>query len=227
MNKKKVAFICVHNSCRSQIAEALGKHLASDVFESYSAGTETKLQINQDAVRIMKELYGIDMEAEGQFSKLIDEIPVPDIAISMGCNVGCPFIGRPFDDNWGLEDPTGKSDEEFKKVIDEIRMQIFILKQRLDEGMVDEVRRLIEQGIAPDDLIYYGLEYKYLTLYVIGKLTYEEMFTELETAIHQFAKRQMTWFRGMERRGFTIHWVSAELPMEEKIAFVIEKLRGN
>ncbi len=133
MNKKKVAFICVHNSCRSQIAEALGKHLASDVFESYSAGTETKLQINQDAVRIIKELYGIDMEAEGQYSKLIDEIPVPDIAISMGCNVGCPFIERTFDDNWGLEDPTGKSDEEFKKVIDEIRMQIFILKQRLDE----------------------------------------------------------------------------------------------
>ena len=81
----------------------------------------------------MKELYGIDMEAEGQYSKLIDEIPVPDIAISMSCNVGCPFIGRPFDDNWGLEDPTGKSDEKFKKVIDEIRMQIFILKQRLDE----------------------------------------------------------------------------------------------
>ena len=101
------------------------------------------------------------------------------------------------------------------------------LKQRLDEGMVDEIRRLIEQGISPDDLVYYGLEYKFLTLYVIGKLTYEEMFTELETAIHQFAKRQMTWFRGMERRGFTIHWVSAELPMEEKIAFVIEKLRGN
>ena len=227
MNKKKVAFICVHNSCRSQIAEALGKHLASDVFESYSAGTETKLQINQDAVRIMKELYGIDMEAEGQYSKLIDEIPVPDIAISMGCNVGCPFIERPFDDNWGLEDPTGKSDEEFKKVIDEIRMQIFILKQRLDEGMVDEVRRLIELGIAPDDLIYYGLEYKYLTLYVIGKLTYEEMLNGLEIAIHQFAKRQMTWFRGMERRGFTIHWMNAELPMEEKIAFVKEKLQGN
>ena len=79
------------------------------------------------------------------------------------------------------------------------------LKQRLDEGMVDEVRRLTEQGISPDDLIYYGLEYKFLTLYVIGKLTYEEMFTELETAIHQFAKRQWTWFRGMERRGFTIH----------------------
>lgn len=99
------------------------------------------------------------------------------------------------------------------------------LKQRLNEGMVDEVRRLIAQGISPDDLIYYGLEYKYLTLYVIGQLTYEEMFTGLETAIHQFAKRQMTWFRGMERRGFTIHWVSAERPMEEKIAFVKEKLQ--
>ena len=82
--------------------------------------------------------------------------------------------------------------------------------------MVDEVRRLTEQGISPDDLIYYGLEYKFLTLYVIGKLTYEEMFTELETAIHQFAKRQMTWFRGMERRGFTIHWVSAELPWKKR-----------
>ena len=227
MSKIKVAFICVHNSCRSQIAEAFGRHLASDVFQSYSAGTETKPRINQDAVRIMKELYNIDMEAEGQFSKLVSDIPEPDIAISMGCNVGCPFIGRPFDDNWGLEDPTGKSDEEFKKVIDEIRMQIFILKQRLDEGMVDEVRRLIELGIAPDDLIYYGLEYKYLTLYVIGKLTYEEMLNGLEIAIHQFAKRQMTWFRGMERRGFTIHWMNAELPMEEKIAFVKEKLQGN
>lgn len=98
------------------------------------------------------------------------------------------------------------------------------LKQRLDEGMIDEVRHLIEQGIAPDDLIYYGLEYKYLTLYVIGELTYEEMFNGLEIAIHQFAKRQMTWFRGMERRGFIIHWMSAELPMVEKIAFVKEKL---
>jgi tRNA dimethylallyltransferase len=99
------------------------------------------------------------------------------------------------------------------------------LKQRLEEGMVDEVRRLIEQGISPDDLIYYGLEYKYLTLYVIGKLDYDEMFNGLEIAIHQFAKRQMTWFRGMERRGFNIHWVNATLPMEEKIAFVKEKLK--
>ena len=93
---KKVAFICVHNSCRSQIAEALGKHLASDIFESYSAGTETKPQINQDAVRIMKEMYGIDME-QTQYSKLITDIPNPDIAISMGCNVGCPFVCAAFD----------------------------------------------------------------------------------------------------------------------------------
>lgn len=99
------------------------------------------------------------------------------------------------------------------------------LRQRLADGMVEEVKQLIEKDkIAPEDLIYYGLEYKYLTLYVIGKLTYDEMFTQLETAIHQFAKRQMTWFRGMERRGFTIHWMEATLPMEEKIAFVKQKL---
>ena len=133
MSKKKIAFICVHNSCRSQIAEALGRHLASDVFESYSAGTETKPQINQDAVRIMKELHGIDMESEGQHSKLINDIPDPDIAISMGCNVGCPFIGRPFDDNWGLEDPTGKSDEKFKIVIEQIRNDILELRSKLDK----------------------------------------------------------------------------------------------
>ncbi|MEI3111054.1 MAG: arsenate reductase ArsC [Oscillospiraceae bacterium] len=131
MSKPKVAFICVHNSCRSQIAEALGRHLASDVFESYSAGTETTPQINQDAVRLIKELYNIDMEADGQYSKLISDIPEPDIAISMGCNVGCPFIGRPFDDNWGLEDPTGQSDEFFKEVIERIEKQIIGLKKKL------------------------------------------------------------------------------------------------
>ena len=128
--KKKVAFICVHNSCRSQMAEALGKHLASDVFESYSAGTETKPEINQDAVRIMKELYGIDME-QTQYSKLLTNIPDPDITISMGCNVTCPFIGRTFDDNWGLEDPTGKSDEEFKIIIKEIEKHILQLRDEL------------------------------------------------------------------------------------------------
>ena len=127
----KVAFICVHNSCRSQIAEALGRHLAGEAFMSYSAGTETKPQINQDAVRLMKEIYGIDMEAEGQYSKLISEIPEVDIAISMGCNVGCPYIGRAFDDNWGLDDPTGKSDEEFKLVIKQIEKRIIELKYRL------------------------------------------------------------------------------------------------
>ena len=126
--KKKVAFICVHNSCRSQIAEALGKYLASDVFYSYSAGTETKSRINQDAVRIVKELYGIDME-QTQYSKVLADIPNPDIAISMGCNVSCPFIGRDFDDNWGLEDPTGKSDEEFKKIIQMIERQVLELKE--------------------------------------------------------------------------------------------------
>ena len=88
--------------------------------------------------------------------------------------------------------------------------------------MVDEVRKLIEEGIAPEDLIYYGLEYKFLTLYIIGELSYEEMFRQLEIAIHQFAKRQMTWFRGMERRGFTIHWIDATLPMEEKIERIME-----
>lgn len=128
MSKKKIAFICVHNSCRSQIAEALGKHLASDVFESYSAGTEIKSSINQDAVRIMKEMYGIDME-KTQYSKLILDIPKPDIAISMGCNVGCPFIGRAFDDNWGLEDPTEKSDDEFVITIKKIEEHIIKLKE--------------------------------------------------------------------------------------------------
>lgn len=121
--KKKVAFICVHNSCRSQIAEALGKHLAGDKYDFYSAGTETKPQINQDAVRLMKQLYGIDMELT-QYSKTIDKIPTPDIAISMGCDVGCPFIGRAFDDNWGLPDPTGQNDVVFVEIIKQIETYI-------------------------------------------------------------------------------------------------------
>lgn len=127
---KKVAFICVHNSCRSQIAEALGRHFSSDVFESYSAGTETKPRIDQDAVRLMKELYGIDMERT-QYSKRISQIPSPDIAISMGCNVNCPFVGRPFDDDWGLEDPTGRSDDQFKEIIAKIEEKILQLRQSL------------------------------------------------------------------------------------------------
>ena len=121
--KKKIAFICVHNSCRSQIAEALGKHFMSDKYDFYSAGTETKPQINQDAVRLMKELYGIDMEKE-QYSKTIDKIPAPDIAISMGCDVGCPFIGKAFDDDWKLTDPTGLSDEKYIEIIKQIANKI-------------------------------------------------------------------------------------------------------
>ena len=101
------------------------------------------------------------------------------------------------------------------------------LKQRLDEGMVEEVRGLLAEGISAESLIYYGLEYKFLTQYVIGELTFDEMFQQLETAIHQFAKRQMTWFRGMERRGFTIHWLEATLPMEEKVEWIINLINTN
>ncbi len=126
MGKKKIAFLCVHNSCRSQIAEALGRHLRGDDFDFYSAGTETKPRINQDAVRIMKERYGIDME-QTQYSKTMEEIPVPDLVISMGCDVGCPYIGRGFDDNWGLPDPTGQSDEAFQAVIRQIEERILRL----------------------------------------------------------------------------------------------------
>ena len=128
MRKKKVAFICVHNSCRSQIAEALGKKLAGDVLDCYSAGTEIRPQINQDAVRLMKKLYDIDME-QTQYSKMFEQIPDPDIAISMGCDVGCPYIGREFDDNWGLPDPTGQSDQVFEQVIQEIEKRIRKLKK--------------------------------------------------------------------------------------------------
>lgn len=126
----KGAFICVHNSCRSQIAEALGKYYASDVFESYSAGTETKPMINQDAVRIMKELYGIDME-KSQRSKLLSDIPPVDVVITMGCNVHCPYLPCSLREDWGLVDPTGKSDEEFIKAIEEIETKILELKRKL------------------------------------------------------------------------------------------------
>ncbi len=127
---KKVAFICVHNSCRSQIAETLGKLLAPDVFESYSAGTETKPRINQDAVRLMKQEYGVDMEAS-QYSKLLSEIPRVDVVITMGCNVQCPFLPCSHREDWGLEDPTGKSDEAFLDVIREIERKVLVLKEQL------------------------------------------------------------------------------------------------
>ena len=131
---KKVAFICVHNSCRSQIAEALGKKLAADVFESYSAGTETKPQINQDAVRLMRRIYGIDMEAS-QYSKLLDQIPQVDVVITMGCNVQCPMVACQLREDWGLEDPTGKSDEVFLETIEKIQEKILQLKVRLAESI--------------------------------------------------------------------------------------------
>lgn len=127
----KVAFICVHNSCRSQIAEAFGKRLADGVFESYSAGTETKPHINQDAVRLMKQLYEIDME-KTQRSKLLSEIPPVDIVITMGCNVECPYLPCKHREDWGLDDPTGKSDDEFIKVIKQIEGNILSLKERLN-----------------------------------------------------------------------------------------------
>ncbi|MEG1631768.1 MAG: arsenate reductase ArsC [Hydrogenoanaerobacterium sp.] len=128
--KPKVAFVCVHNSCRSQIAEALGKYLASDVFESYSAGTETKPQINQDAVRLMKQFYSIDME-QTQHSKLLEDIPPVDIVVTMGCNVTCPFLPCKHREDWGLNDPTGKSDAEFARTIKLIHSKIEDLQRRI------------------------------------------------------------------------------------------------
>ena len=131
MHKPKVGFICVHNSCRSQIAEALGKHFANDVFESYSAGTEMKPQINQDAVRLMKKLYGIDME-QHQYSKLLNDIPPLDIAITMGCNVNCPTIPCKHREDWGFDDPSGKNDDAFILTIKAIEQKIQNLKAFLN-----------------------------------------------------------------------------------------------
>ena len=130
MGKPRIAFICVHNSCRSQIAEALGKHLAEDVFESYSAGMETKPRINPDAVRIMKQLYGIDMEKD-QHSKLIQALPPVDGVITMGCNVKCPWLPSKFREDWGLDDPTGQSDAVFINTAKLIEEKIMALKERL------------------------------------------------------------------------------------------------
>lgn len=136
MRKPKVAFICVHNSCRSQMAEALGKYFAVDVFKSYSAGTEIKPQINQDAVRFIKDIYNIDME-ETQYSKLITELPEIDIVVKMGCNVICPFVDSKHEEDWGLDDPTGKSDEYFKEIISEIETKINDLAERIKSGKIN------------------------------------------------------------------------------------------
>ena len=128
---QKVAFICVHNSCRSQIAEALGRYLAADVFESYSAGTELKDRINQDAVRLMKELYHIDMEAEGQCSKLLSDLPPVDVVVTMGCNMQCPSLPCKWREDWGLDDPTGQPDQVFTETIRRIEEKVFALKEKL------------------------------------------------------------------------------------------------
>ena len=128
--KPKVAFICVHNSCRSQIAEALGKYLASDVFESYSAGTQTVPQIDQDAVRLMKQIYGIDME-QTQHSKFLNELPPVDIVVTMGCNVTCPYLPCKHREDWGLEDPTGQSDDRYLQIMRQIEQKILELKAKL------------------------------------------------------------------------------------------------
>lgn len=130
MKKKKVAFICTHNSCRSQIAEALAKHFAGDVFESYSAGTEIKNEINPDAVRLIEEHYGIDMNLE-QFPKTIEQIPSVNIVVTMGCGVNCPNVYAERKTDWGLADPTGKSDEEFLKVIKQIEKNVLQLAEQI------------------------------------------------------------------------------------------------
>ena len=133
--KPKVAFICVHNSCRSQMAEAVGKILAAETFDSYSAGTETKPQINQDAVSLIKEKYNIDMNATQQ-SKLIAEIPTVDIVVTMGCNVDCPYLPSKHREDWGLDDPSGKGKEMFENTLKLIEEKIIDLKQRIESGKI-------------------------------------------------------------------------------------------
>jgi len=137
MKKFKVAFVCVHNSCRSQMAEAITKELASDMFEAYSAGTETKPQINQDAVRIIKDLYDVDMN-QSQHSKLIDDIPQElDVLVTMGCNVECPFIPTKHREDWGLDDPSGQSDEAFLETARLIKEKLMTLKERILSKDID------------------------------------------------------------------------------------------
>jgi arsenate reductase len=134
--KIKVAFVCVHNSCRSQMAEAISKLMASDSFEAYSAGTETKPQINQDAVVVIKELYDVDMNAT-QKSKLIEEIPPVDVVITMGCNVNCPYLPCKYREDWGLEDPSGKEKDEFIRTAKMIEQKVLDLKNRINSLWVE------------------------------------------------------------------------------------------
>ena len=135
MSKPKVAFVCVHNSCRSQMAEALGKALAGEAFESYSAGTETKPRINQDAVRLMKDRHGIDMEAT-QRSKLVEDIPPVDVVVTMGCNVDCPWLHCRHREDWGLDDPSGHPDEVFLSTMDAIEEKVLDLKHRIETNEI-------------------------------------------------------------------------------------------
>ena len=134
-DKVKVAFICVHNSCRSQIAEALGKYYGHELMECYSAGTETKPQINQDAVRLMKAVYGIDMEKD-QYSKLLTDIPAVDIVVTMGCHVNCPYLPCRYREDWGLEDPSGKDDETFLMTIKKIEEKVIDLRERIKNQII-------------------------------------------------------------------------------------------
>ena len=136
MNKPKVAFICVHNSCRSQMAEALSKLFAADVYEPYSAGTELRDQINQDAVRIIKDLYDVDMN-QSQHSKLITDLPEIDIVVKMGCNVVCPFLDSKHEEDWGLEDPSGKEDEEFIQTARTIEEKVKDLAKRIKNNEIE------------------------------------------------------------------------------------------
>lgn len=128
--KPKVAFVCVHNSCRSQMAEAVSKMFATETFEAYSAGTHTKPKINQDAVRIVDQRLGINMN-DNQYSKTLDEIPTVDIVITMGCNVECPFVPSRHQEDWGLDDPTGMSDETFNETLNTIIDKVYELEQRI------------------------------------------------------------------------------------------------
>jgi len=137
MKKLKIAYVCVHNSCRSQMAEAITKELASDLFIPYSAGTETKPQINQDAVRIIKDLYQVDMN-QTQRSKLLDDIPQElDVLVTMGCNVECPFIPTQHREDWGLDDPSGKEDSAFLLTAEIIKEKLLLLKKRIESGELD------------------------------------------------------------------------------------------
>ena len=148
MKRYKVAFVCVHNACRSQIAQALGELLAGDVFDSYSAGTELKPQINPDAVRLMRQKFGLDMERT-QYSKLLSDLPPVDIVITMGCNVQCPNLPCSYREDWGLEDPTGKSDAVFLDVIDAISEKVMDLKHRIQTGTgIGDLAGQLEENTA-------------------------------------------------------------------------------